>query len=258
MNLLADIQALLPSEARDWIQKRFTTDAETFSARSFFIAFSSAVRFCGKNPLQITSSQQHSFCNTHGAMPRLWRTDHTARICLLLQYARNNPSLLEQLLAAADLGETEAIAYALPFITNDQHYTQHAHALLRSNIQSVFEAIALDNIFPARYFDENGWNQMVLKSFFINSDTRYILASGQRHTPQLAAMLIDYTRERDAASRAINPQIWKFIAPSAQTYTEHLHAHTKNCTTTEQQALQLALSGCSEDTAWADIPPLDL
>jgi hypothetical protein len=70
-------------------------------------------------------------------------------------------------------------------------------------VQTVFEAIACDNPFPASYFPELAFNQLVMKAFFTEAPVRSIWGLKERLNPELRRMALDYAAERKAAGRAV-------------------------------------------------------
>ena len=76
---------------------------------------------------------------------------------------------------------------------------------------AVFNAVALNNPYPSEYFDNQAWNQMVLKALFVGSPLSQIHGLEQRANPQLAQMLDDYANERQAAKRSVAPSLWQLL-----------------------------------------------
>jgi hypothetical protein len=76
----------------------------------------------------------------------------------------------------------------------------------------VFNAVALYNPYPAEYLDDLAWNQMILKALFVGTPLYPIYGLKRRNNPQLSKMLLDYARERLAAKRTVNPELWKLAA----------------------------------------------
>ena len=91
-------------------------------------------------------------------------------------------------------------------------------------MRAVFEAVAHRNPFPRERFDENRWNQVVLKALFIGSTLHPIQGLDERANPALAAILIDYAHERWAAGRrfrrssgaASGPSPWPRCSPDLE------------------------------------------
>ena len=77
----------------------------------------------------------------------------------------------------------------------------------------VFDAIAFNNPYPSRYFDEAAWNQMVLKTIFGGKNIQKIYGLKKRSNHELALIISDFAHERWAAGRPISPQVWELVAP---------------------------------------------
>src|SRR5690606_4422676 len=80
---------------------------------------------------------------------------------------------------------------------------------LITNITPVFDAISLNNPYPALYFDDKQWNQMYLKAAFMQRDLSAIVDIEKRANKELARIISDFAHERWAASRDITPYFWK-------------------------------------------------
>lgn len=81
----------------------------------------------------------------------------------------------------------------------------------------VFNAIALYNFYPAAYFDELAWNQMILKALFVGSPLSKIQGLEQRTNLTLVTMLVNYARERLSANRSVSPELWQVVNRFANT-----------------------------------------
>ena len=77
----------------------------------------------------------------------------------------------------------------------------------RTNIVPNFEAVACENVYPARYFPEANFNQLVLKALFNGIALARIAGLPQRANPELARMAADYAAERRAANRSVPADI---------------------------------------------------
>lgn len=122
---------------------------------------------------------------------------------------------LEQLFTTAEVGELVALYQSLPLLPNRERLLARAAEGIRSNMNILFNAVALRNPYPADYFDEGAWNQMVLKAVFIGSPLHLIWGIDQRANSELARMLIDYAHERWAAKRTLTPELWRLVGPFA-------------------------------------------
>ena len=110
---------------------------------------------------------------------------------------------LDRLFATAGLEEQIALYRGLSRFPHPERLRLRAAVGVRSTIQAVFEAIALDNHYPAAWLAQEPLNQMVLKAFFPGCDHGRIRGLQGRANPELGRMLTDYRRERTAASRAV-------------------------------------------------------
>jgi len=70
-------------------------------------------------------------------------------------------------------------------------------------VQTVFEAIACDNAFPARQFADAALFQMVLKALFVGAPLARVDGLRERTTPELVRMVEAYASERRAAGRPV-------------------------------------------------------
>jgi hypothetical protein len=142
-----------------------------------------------------------------------WSTDRICRVWLLMQVDPADQSVylekIDNLFSGASMNEEVALYSALPVLAHPGEWQKRCAVGIRSNIGPVLEAIMYDNPFPAEHLAEPAWNQMVLKAFFTDKDVRRIVGLDRRANPSLAGMLFDYARERKAAGRGVDPQLWR-------------------------------------------------
>ena len=122
---------------------------------------------------------------------------------------------LDQVFAAADVRELVALYQALPLLPYPEKLGDRAAEGIRSNMSAVFNAVALNNPYPAEYLDNLAWNQMVLKALFIGSPLYLVQGLDERANPELARMLVDYAHERWAAERDVSPELWRCVGKFA-------------------------------------------
>jgi hypothetical protein len=107
----------------------------------------------------------------------------------------------------------------------------------------VFEAVAHRNPYPREQFDEDRWNQMVLKALFIGAILNPIQGLDERANPVLARIMCDYAHERWAAGRQITPEIWRCVGPFAEgDMLADLERVAGSADPREREAAALALS----------------
>jgi hypothetical protein len=217
--ILADwLVDCLPVERWQWLTAQLQAVAGGAPDRSVFTSFSLIARQVGKANLALSSAQiaaAQALCP--GWEPQTWRVDQVARSLLLLTLPQDDATQVaqrfEQLFTTAGLEELIALHQTLPLLPHPDRYRFWADEGVRSHMRGVFDAIALRNAYPMWHFDEAAWNQMVLKTLFIESSLAPIYGLDQRRNPTLARMAIDYVHERWAAKRRVSPEIWRLVAP---------------------------------------------
>lgn len=210
----AILRATAAPEALQSLDETLRQQKAEFHQRKFYYAFSGATRHFGKTPISVADSQASQI---DAAIPDWslahWTEDQLARCILLLSLAQQPADRYRETLAAllghADLREAAAIYAAFPLLPEPEFLVPFAREALRSNIVSVFDAIALRNPFPADQFDEEGWNQMILKCFFQQRPTHLVFGLERRTNPRLAEALSNYAHERWAAHRPLSPDLWR-------------------------------------------------
>ncbi len=111
--------------------------------------------------------------------------------------------LLERLYQTADVSEQKLIIRVLPLLEFQEHFVRIATEAARTNIVPVFSALALGNPFPQEHFNENQWNQMVLKAIFVGCEVRKIVGLRERHNSSLSETIFQYISERHSAQRSV-------------------------------------------------------
>jgi len=148
-----------------------------------------------------------------------WNTLEAARVALVLARPRlAEDAAAEQLEAAfrsADEGEACALYRSLCLLPRPELLFWRAAEGCRSNMRSVFEAIACDNPYPCTHFDELAWRQLVIKSLFVGAPTLRIVGLERRLSPELARMALDLADERRSAGRPVPPGLWLCLGEHA-------------------------------------------
>lgn len=177
--------------------------------RAMFAAFAAAPRCVGRAELPVFLQR--------GLVLKGWTRDQAARTVLLLTSPPDAAYLpmLDRLFRAADLGELICLYQALPLLPFPEAHRARAAEGLRSNMLSVFQAVALGNPYPAAWLDEGAWNQMVVKAVFVGCPLHGIVGLDDRANLALAAMLVDYARERRVAGRPVPAGLWRLVGPFA-------------------------------------------
>jgi hypothetical protein len=178
-------------EAREWLTQALAGD--------FAISFASAARRVGRAPLALSAAEQQRLGTTR------WSADELARACLLLSAAARAdlPALVEGCFHQGDNRERSAVLKTLPLLPAPERFIPLAAEACRTNVVTVFEAIACENPFPAAHFSDAQFNQMTLKAVFLTVAVSRIVGLDRRRTPELARMARDYASERHAAGRPV-------------------------------------------------------
>ncbi|MCX2741035.1 EboA domain-containing protein [Pontibacter anaerobius] len=203
----------------EWLtQKMELIGSEKAQPKDLYLAFSAAPRFIGKEQLQLSQQEQEKADTIRpGFNPGHWSAAQAARTLLLLslphQDAQAFQKQIETLFNTADMGEQVALYAALPLLPHPELFRMRAAEGFRTNMGDVFEAVALNNPYPADYMEEDAWNNMVLKTLFVGKPIFRIYGIEKRSNAKLARILSDYAHERWAAGRPVSPELWRPVGP---------------------------------------------
>lgn len=206
----------LSAEARGWLEG-VLLQAPSFDPVQLERSLALAGRRIGKRRLDLSSIERaEAGLMRPGWNPRDWTEADAARALILLvpkMSAEIFGTRFQQLCRTADLGTLIGLYRGLPLFPFSEALDWQIGEGLRTSIQAVFEAIAHRNPVPTERFSEHRWNHMVLKALFIEASLEPIVGLDQRRNAALAATLVDHVHERRAAGRAVDPQVWRCIAP---------------------------------------------
>ncbi|MCW9707803.1 EboA domain-containing protein [Fodinibius salsisoli] len=249
------IEQRLDGEVLDWLNstsKKLQGEAEDWE---FFASFSGVPQKTGKAALELKPEEIEAARNIRpGWQPEYWSLDELARTSLVLSIAERDQSyfldILEKTFVASDIGEAVALYQSLAILPYPEQLDKRAAEGIRSNMTSVFNAVALRNPYPADYMDQGAWNQVVLKALFVESPLYLIEGIDRRANEKLAHMLVDYAHERWAAGRSVSPELWRSVGPFAEGDMigdlEKVLTHEDEI---QQQAAVLALSASLSEEA---------
>jgi hypothetical protein len=114
---------------------------------------------------------------------------------------------IESLYMQGDAAERQALLRTLPLLPTPNNFLSTAVEACRSNLHTVFEAIACENPYPSRYFPAANFNQMVMKSISLGVPLQRIVGLRARVSPPLTGMARDYVHEQIASGRPIHKDI---------------------------------------------------
>jgi hypothetical protein len=215
------LRELVPSRERmaAWLAQTIAETGDAFDDEPFLFIFSSAGRQLGKEPIALTAAESSSLVsNGVDWSIAAWGTDELGRVLALgdavSRLGRDRgTSLVEACFARGDNRERQAVLRALPFLDEPGRFVPLAVDACRTSVQTVFDAIACENPFPAREFPDLNFNQMVLKSLFNGVALARIVGLDRRKTLELSRMASDYAAERRAAGRAVPADIDLVLQP---------------------------------------------
>jgi hypothetical protein len=205
----------LAAPARDWLLAR----APRLSAADVAVTFSGCGRRLGSAPLEPSPAERAELAVASLPVPEGWPLSAVGRAALLLTSTEQlEPServaLVERLFRSGDNDERAAILKTLSLLPEPQSFVELAVDACRSHVQSVFEAIACENPYPARWFPEPNFNQLVLKAFFVGVAVQRIEGLSARRGPELVRMALAYASERRAAGRSVPPDLELVTGPA--------------------------------------------
>lgn len=244
----------LPADTLGWLEQQADGIRRDGRDADQYRAFSLAARRTGKQDLSLSAQDLQLAAKVRPRWrPRSWRVDEAARLYLLLASAGDAEKFarqLEQLYVTADVAELVTLYRGLPLYPEPERYRLRTAEGIRTNMKTVFEAVAHDNPYPAEQLPEIGWNQMVLKALFVGTTLDPIVGLDERANPELARMLCDYAHERWSAGRPVSPELWRCVGPFATgPLLDDLQRVLEQGTRTEQAAAMLALQQSADARA---------
>ena len=187
----------------DWLDGELATAADAARLR---VAFARAGRQLGTHAIDDADAERLA----RAGVP--WRNgagiDECGRAALLLAFASTRPDhehveVVGHLYRRGEVRERQAVVRVLPALPHPARFTDLAIEACRTNVRPVFDAIACDNVFPSRHFDDPAFHQMVLKALFVGAPLACIVGLVERTTPELVRMVEAFASERRAAARDV-------------------------------------------------------
>jgi hypothetical protein len=129
------------------------------------------------------------------------------RLALANLPAGEHVAVLTRGFRTGDNNERVALLRALPLLPEPARFTELAIEACRTHVLDVFAAIACDNPFPAQHFPEPNFNQLVIKSLFLELPLARVHGWRGRANAELVRMASDYEAERRAAGRSVPADI---------------------------------------------------
>lgn len=248
----SQLSNVLKPEAARWLSDRAAESAALDLAtpagvRALAIAHAQVARRLPRVPLGLAAAAASALRREWD--PSRWTAVQAGRARLLAALPAADAAALvaavDRLAEHADLDELVAIHQALPLLPHPERWTARAAEGLRSAMTAVYAAVALDNPYPSEQLAEGAWNQLVLKALSVGCPLDRIVGLDRRANAALAASLADTARERFAAGRPVNPQLWRCVGPFARAQDLPLFERLiASPDAHERAAATLALAAC--------------
>lgn len=196
------LDAQLDDATHDWWQQALAQLARQPSANTLMLLSSQCKRRLGDAPL---------------AVARGWNRTQLARALLMAQLLEQHTGsdpllLLRQLFLWGDDQEKIVLLKALDDLDSEGRSLELALQAGRTNNREVFAALALDNPFPARHYNERAFHQLLLKTLGMGLDSRGINGLHQRHSLALNQLALEHMEEQLAAQRSVSDGLPQAIA----------------------------------------------
>ncbi len=243
----AIIEKNISTENMQWLNQQATLVKHEENAAKLYLAFVYIPRKTGHNIVKISDADEQQLTSlVPGFSLKGWTIDRLCRLWLLLQIPSTNQDdyskKIDALFRNADMNEQTALYSSLYFFAYPNLWQHRCAEGIRCNIGTVLEAIMYHNPYPAKYLEEKAWNQLVLKAFFTEKDINSIIGIDDRSNRELAHTLVDYSNERWAAHRQVNPQLWRMVSKFiTDTSLPHFQRLLQSDNEKEQQAAALSL-----------------
>ena len=207
------------ADARRWLEAAMEQLLVSDAPEDDLLRFSAmARRRLGEE--QLSRDASCSLETPHGSLETgYWEKGDAGRILLLLELIGARPEAASHwvrlLFRQGDEAERSAVVRALVLFPDPRTLKPIALEAGRCNSLALYSALALLNPYPAAFYDEAEFNQVVLKSLFTGLDISLVTGLGQRANRELSRMCEDYVDERLAAGRSVPTEIWLAIGPDA-------------------------------------------
>lgn len=208
------IESNVDKVAKHWLEEKIDATIQSKSTKDLYLTYSLiASKIALDNDFDISevADDLKEYIQTQNG-----NIQQIARMYLLIKVLEADEDFFSKKVAniieVADTGELEAFLKFLILLPNAEKYKMVAVDALRTNISTVFNALAYNNPYPGINFDNQQWNQMFLKTAFMQGDLSAISDIDKRANKDLARIISDYAHERWAAGRDIDPDFWRPVA----------------------------------------------
>nr|WP_062331599.1 EboA domain-containing protein [Herbidospora sakaeratensis] len=130
-----------------------------------------------------------------------WTADDAARALLLDALPRPRAAAVSRAYTEGDNAEKRAVLRALPILGLGDEGLPLVRDALRTNDTRLVAAAM--GPYAAAHLDDEGWRHGVLKCVFVGVPLAAVASLADRADAELARMLADFAKEREAAGRVV-------------------------------------------------------
>ncbi len=208
------LEARLTPRSQDWFRSASAEIAAGVPSARFSALIALASRHARDSVSLAPSASErgHAERALEGWNIQRWTLLETLRVALVV--ARGDldgdggARAIEEAFHYADEGELRALYRSLALLPGAERFAWRAAEGCRTNMRSVFEAIALDTPFPYRWFDEVAWRSAAIKCVFVGAPLWRLFGLDRRLSSELARMALDLADERRSAGRPVQHELW--------------------------------------------------
>lgn len=197
----------------NWLQQKGTSVSAQEFEKKFPIVFSLVARFIKKEEVVWLEQELLTLETIYpGFSKGVWTKQDLARVVLMLTLNTDtNKARISSLFETAEVFELIALYKGLYLLENASEFKAHFEEGIRTNMMNVFEALSAGNPFAKKYLSEAGWNQLILKTLFVEQKLYKVEGIDAGKNENLANMLQDFVKERWAAGRSVSPEMWRML-----------------------------------------------
>jgi hypothetical protein len=221
--LLRGIRAGAGAPAVEWIE-RAVAHVTGGGMDDLLDAYTQASRWLGRSLLALGAEDARFARTSAGTAFERWTIEDAGRLLLLLarRDASSRDGFVEEAVICfdrSDAREQQSWLRGVALLPAPDRFLPQAVDACRTNILPLFESVACENPYPAAFFPDLNFNQMVLKALFNGVALVRVVGLAGRLNPALARMAADYAAERRAAGRTVPADISLVTEASASERT---------------------------------------
>jgi hypothetical protein len=212
------LRQLIQQSVPDSAYRAFAARAErclpVFQQPAFLGAFTATARLLGRAPL---AADGVILRGASGDIPLAGTTtDCAGRIWLLWALAQAAPEQLPAAVQAAyeqgDSMEKLAVVRSLALLPQAERFVEIALDVGRCNELNLFAALAANNPYPSRHYNELAWNKLYMKAVYLDVPLSQMVGVEERNNAELSRMALEHVEQQESAGRRFPPDIWRVIA----------------------------------------------